>query len=180
MEGSRTRPRRGRGAGTDQYSGLHPHGQHRRTRPAVRSRRDTRRRHQRRRPRKPRDERDGTPRWKIRFRPALDRHVAQRTQRTDLRRPRLRLLPQDGGYFGHLVPQGDTDVPQVRRHRGVGFGRGADLHSRPAHAVRLQRHGRRQSDAPSPAASAISTAGKRTSVSTRSRSHPLPRPPAAE
>ena len=54
---------------------------------------------------------------------------------------------KNGRYFGYFVPQGDPDLPQARRHRGVGVGCGALLHCGAADAVRLQRYGRCQGHA---------------------------------
>ena len=144
MEGSRTRRRRGRRDRADQYPRVAAHGNAQRTGGQMQRSGHRGRRHVGGRSGTPRGRGDEALRRAVRLRAPLDRHVAQRTQGPHLRRPGLRLPAKDARHIGHFVPQDDPGAAQERRPARMGFDRGAELHRRTAHALRLQRHGRRQ------------------------------------
>ena len=144
MEGSRTRRRGGCRDRADQYPRVAAHGNAQRTGGQMQRSGHRGRRHVGGRSGTPRGRGDEALRRAVRLRAPLDRHVAQRTQGPHLRRPRLRLPAKDARHIGHFVPQDDPGAAQEGRPARVGFDRGAELHCRTAHALRLQRHGRRQ------------------------------------
>ena len=144
LEGRGTRGRGGRRNRADEYRGVDPHGYDRPPGRKVRHDRRARRRHARRGPRTADRPHDRALRRAFRLHAPLDRHVAQRAQGAHLRRSGLRLPPEDARHLGHLVPQGHTGRAQEGCAQRVGLDRGALLHRRAAHVVRLQRHGRRQ------------------------------------
>ena len=147
LEGGGTRRGGGCRDRPHEYRRVDPHGNDRPAGREVPYDRRAGRRHERGGSGEPDGQDDGAFRRQVRLHAPLDRHVAQRPQGPHLRRSGLRLPLQDARHFGHLVPQGHPGGPQEGRHQRLGFDRGALVYRRAAHALRLQRHGRRQGPA---------------------------------